>query len=427
MTTQSTQRPSSRYQAPRKKKVRVQVLALAALLALAASVAASCSDDGEQAVVIGYLTGSGVGEDVHSQVVDLAVEHFNEAGGIAGLPVAVLGRNTDNDPKQAVAMAEELVDTFGAIGFVGPGTSISTVSVSEAVTSPNKLILISPSATSPTISTLDDGDFTFRAAISDVLQGKVLADLAWEEGYRNVAVIHVEDPYGAGLAEQFEITFTDLGGTVTLVSYLFDSKPSYEAELIEASAEGEEVLVVIGHRADTIKYVPMAIESGYFQNFLFADASKSPGQLEEIGWDSLEGSLGTSAGAPPDREEAVAFREAFQTHYEREMSADAFVAESYDAAVLVGLAVAKAGGTGDREAIRDGLRAVAGPGGEKVGPGIEGIARALELIAEGEEINYEGASGSLDFDENGDVSGTIEIWQVKGGEIVSTGRFLSPQ
>ena len=94
--------------------------------------------------------------------------------------------------------------------------------------------------------------------------------------------------------------------------------------------------------------------------------------------------------------------------------------------MLIALAAAKAGTTTDSVAIRDALRSIANPPGEAVGPGVEGIKKALMLIDEGKDINYEGAAGTVDFDENGDVTGYIEIWKVEGGEIKSTGRFELP-
>ena len=102
------------------------------------------------------------------------------------------------------------------------------------------------------------------------------------------------------------------------------------------------------------------------------------------------------------------------------------MAEHYDATVLVALAAAKAGSTTDSAAIRDSLRFVANAPGEVVGPGRDEIAKALALIADGKDINYNGAGGDIEFDENGDVFGTIEIWQIKDGEISSTGRFELP-
>ena len=94
--------------------------------------------------------------------------------------------------------------------------------------------------------------------------------------------------------------------------------------------------------------------------------------------------------------------------------------------MLIALAAAKAGTTTDSAAIRDALRDVANPPGTVVGPGVEGVKMALELIAAGEDVNYEGAAGNVDFDENGDVVGYIEIWAVTGGMIISTGQFVLP-
>ena len=103
-----------------------------------------------------------------------------------------------------------------------------------------------------------------------------------------------------------------------------------------------------------------------------------------------------------------------------------FLAQTYDTVVLIALAAAKAGTITDSKAIRNALRDVAtGPGIEVSGEP-EGIKEALKLIADGKDIDYEGVSGSLEFNESGDVNGTIEIWKIEGGEIVSTGRFEFP-
>ncbi|MBO83713.1 MAG: amino acid ABC transporter substrate-binding protein, partial [Actinobacteria bacterium] len=108
------------------------------------------------------------------------------------------------------------------------------------------------------------------------------------------------------------------------------------------------------------------------------------------------------------------------------ISQNPYMAETYDAVILIALAAEKAGTTTDSAKIRDALRDVATAPGEVVGPGVAGLTRAFELIADGKDINYEGAGGSQDFDSNGDVASTIEIWQVKGGEIASTGRYELP-
>ena len=145
---------------------------------------------------------------------------------------------------------------------------------------------------------------------------------------------------------------------------------------------------------------------------------------EAVGVEHLEGTYGTAAGTP-----ITAIRQAFEDAYEEAFAVVPplpYLDTTYDAVVLIALAAEKAGTTTDSEAIRDALRDIANPPGEVVGPGVDDIRRALELIQDGEDINYEGAGGSQDFDVNGDVSSTIEIWKIENGEIVSTGRFELP-
>ena len=194
---------------------------------------------------------------------------------------------------------------------------------------------------------------------------------------------------------------------------------------MEKATEGDpDVLLAISYPGQAEVYLRESLEGRYSDTFLFVDATKSPDMMEVVGWDALEGMLGTAQGSP----DSPSLRE-FQSSYADIHGAPPehpFIAENYDAAVLIALAAVKAGTTTDSVAIRDALRSIANPPGEAVGPGVEGIKKALMLIDEGKDINYEGAAGTVDFDENGDVTGYIEIWKVEGGEIKSTGRFELP-
>ena len=141
--------------------------------------------------------------------------------------------------------------------------------------------------------------------------------------------------------------------------------------------------------------------------------------------DVLEGTLGTAAGSPKT-DAQVTFNKSYADAFGIGEPTHPYSGETYDAVVLIALAAAKAGNTTDATAIRDALRSIANPPGAVVGPGVDGIKQALMLIADGKDINYEGAGGTVDFDDNGDVVGPIEIWKVEGGEIKSTGRFEVP-
>ncbi len=356
--------------------------------------------------------------------VELAAAHVNRAGGVQGASMIIISRDTAVNPVQGVDSARALVDVENTVAIVGALSSGVTIAVAESVTIPKGSVLISGASTAPSITVLDDNDFVFRTAPSDASQGVVLGNLANDEGYATAGVLYINNAYGEGLANQFEQTFTSLGGTVTAKVPHEDAQPTYVSELEKATDGDPDVLVTISYPGQAEIYLREAIEGGYADTFLFVDGLKTPELMAKLDAAAIEGTLGTAPGGP-DRPEKAAFESAYLGEFGYPVS-HPFMAEHYDAAVLIALAAAKAGSTTDSAAIRDALREVANGPGEIVGPGRDGIARAFSLIAAGRDINYEGASGIVDLDANGDVFGPIEIWKVEGGEIVSTGRFETP-
>ena len=357
--------------------------------------------------------------------VELAADHVNRAGGVGGASMVIISRDTAVNPVQGVDGAKALVDVENAVAIVGALSSGVTIAVAQSVTVPQETLLISGASTAPGITVLEDNDFLFRTTPSDASQGVVLARVAQEQGYGKVGIMYLNNAYGEGLANQFEESFTALGGQVTARVPHEDVQPTYASELDKATEGDPDALAVLSYTGQASVYVREALEGDYADKFLFADGTKGSEWIEGINaWEALDGSLGTaqgSAGSPS--------KDAFESAYTESYGAPPshpFMGEHYDAAVLTALAAAKAGSTTDSAAIRDALRFVANAPGEVVGPGRNEIARALALLADGQDINYNGAGGDIEFDENGDVFGTIEIWQIKDGEISSTGRFELP-
>ncbi|MYB15541.1 MAG: ABC transporter substrate-binding protein [Chloroflexi bacterium] len=349
------------------------------------------------------------------QAVRLAAEHVNAAGGVLdGRMIEILTEDGATSDVISVDAARKLVNVEGVSALVGPLSSGITLAIANAVTVPNQVPQISPSATAPSLTLLEDDDFVFRTAPSDAFQGVVLADLAWELGYRNAAVLFINNAYGQGLADQFAESFAALGGQVTAVAHE-SGQPSYASELAQASANGPDVLIAVSYPVSAGVYIREAIDSGAADTFLFVDGSRSEDLIAAVGAEDLEGAYGTAPGAV-DNEGTQRFDAEFAA-----FAPDAggiFLRESYDAAILFALAI-EAAGSDDPVAVRDALRAVAGGSGVEIGPGAAEIARALELLRDGQEINYQGASGPVDLDANGDVSGAMEIWKIENGQIVS--------
>ncbi len=389
---------------------------IAAVAALGLLVGA-CGDD--SSVKVGSvmdLTGdlAEYGPPMDDAVV-LAAKHFNDAGGVlGGRQIEIISEDGGTSDVIAVDAARKLADVEGVSAIVGPLASGITIAVANAVTIPNQTPLISPSATAPSITVLDDDNFVFRSAPSDAFQGVILAELANSLGYESAGVLFINNAYGQGLADQFEESFTAMGGQVTKVAHE-SGQPSYASELAKAAANSPDVIVAVSYPVSAGVYVREAIESGVADTFLFVDGTKSEDLITAVGAQNLEGMYGTA----PEAVEGSASKQ-FDGDYSAEYGATTlpFIRESYDAAVIVGLAI-EAAGSDDPVAVRDAMRAVSGPPGVEVGPGANEIERALELLRDDQEINYQGASGPVDLDENGDVAGAMGIWTIQGGALVT--------
>ena len=360
----------------------------------------------------------------HRNASALAADHVNQAGGVLGTVVTIIARDTATSPVQGVDSARALVEIGKVVAIVGALASGVTIPVAESVTVPNGILQISAASTSPALTVLADNDFLFRTTVSDAIQGVIMGRLAKELGYNSASALYINNAYGQGLAEQFKAAFEEAGGTVQELVPHEGVQPTYASELTKATAGNPDVLAAISYPESAEVYLREAIEGDYIDTFLLCDGTKSPDMNEAVGVGHLEGTYGTAPGAPITDARLI-----FDAAYEASFATVPplpFMAETYDAVVLIALAAEKAGTTTDSAAIRDALRDVANPPGEVVIPGIDGIKRALYLIQQGKDINYEGAGGSQDFDENGDVISTIEIWKIEGGAIVSTGRYELP-
>jgi len=360
----------------------------------------------------------------HRNAGQLAADHINLAGGIQGAPIVIVARDDATNPVQGVDSARALVDIDRVAAIVGALSSGVSIAVAESVTGPSQILQISAASTSPAITVLADNDFLFRTTVSDAVQGVIMGRLAHELGYGTASALYVNNAYGQGLAEAFKASFEAAGGKILELVPHEMVQPTYASELSKATAGNPDVLAAISYPESARIYLREALEGGYIDTFILCDGTKSPDMNEAVGVDKLEGTHGTAAGSP-----MTDARRIFEADFESAFAVVPplpYIDTTYDAVVLIALAAEKAGTTTDSVAIRNALRDVANPPGEIVGPGIDGIAKALELIRDGKDINYEGAGGSQDFDENGDVISTIEIWKIEKGKIVSTGRYELP-
>ncbi|MEX1081974.1 MAG: ABC transporter substrate-binding protein [Halofilum sp. (in: g-proteobacteria)] len=353
--------------------------------------------------------------------IELAAQEINAAGGVRGQDLAIRVGDSQTRPQSGTDAAQRLISIEGVEGIVGGLSSGVTIPVAQSVTSEEGIPQISPASTSPVITGLDDNDFLFRTVPSDAFQGRALAEIVDAKGFDTVSALYINNDYGEGLAESFREAFEETGGSIAASLAYESGNASYRGELARAADGGAEALVLIGYPENGVTILRQALEGGHFREFVFTDGMKAPEIIDAIGAEYLNGSAGTAAQAQTDTDAATNFRSAYEKAY-GEVPPKPYIDTAYDAVYLLALAAEQAE-DGGGEALRDELRAVANPPGEVVLPGEWDKAR--QLIADGQEINYEGASGAVDFDDHGDVAGTFAHWVIRDGEIV-TERVFTP-
>lgn len=342
--------------------------------------------------------------------VKLAADEVNAGGGILGGKLETVVGDTTGSAQGAVDAATKLVNVENVSAVVGALMSGTTIAAANAVIVPTGILQVSPTATSPDLTTMKDNDWVYRVVPSDAFQGRMLAKLVLEQGIKKVALTYANNDYAAPLAQGFAEAYKSGGGEITGEVKHEEKQPSYSSELATLSKGGPEALVIIAYAGDSgLTLVKESLENGLFNRFIGTDGLRDNLLIEKIGADNLKTSFFTSPSSP-DSDAGKKFDEiytkAFQTTKDK-----IFIGQVYDSMMLTALAIEKAGST-DRTKVRDALREVANAPGEKVGPG--DWQKAKEMIDAGKDVDYQGATGDMEFDANGDVAGVIGHFVVDG-------------
>lgn len=338
---------------------------------------------------------------------NLAAEHVNAQGGLLGGDnYNLILADSQCDPKAGVDAGGKVVNVEQVVAIIGASCSGATNGMVQSVTIPAGVVSLSDSATAPSITDLEDGDLVFRVAPSDAYQGLAIAQLAIDQGYKKLAMTYANDDYNAGIAAVFEQAFQDLGGEITANQAHEPNKASYRSEISTLSGNDAEGLAIFAYYGGSgITIIRNSLENGLFDKFMAADGMFDASVIEQIGADILRDNIFITQSASDYADDSYkAFADAFEATGNDPVAP--YAAHGYDASFLLALAIEKAG-SADRGAIGAALREVASGPGTVIRPGEWEKAKAA--IAAGEDINYEGASGNVDFDEAGDVGGIYSV------------------
>lgn len=318
---------------------------------------------------------------------ELAIKEVSDSGLLldGSTVTSVRGDTGCIDSALATVTAERMITGDGVSGIVGGMCSGETGAQLANVALPNGMVMISPSATSPGLSTVEDNGLFFRTSPSDARQGQVMSDILGDRGFTTVAVTYTNNDYGKGLADAFQAAFEESGGTVTVSAAHEDGKADYSAEVATLASAGGEVLIVAGYvDQGGAGIINGSLDTGAFDLFMFPDGMVSEA-LETNFAAMTEGSFGQNPGTDSP---GVALFQAMGDEAGFNPT-NAFSAESYDAAALILLAMAAAGSS-DPQVYKNNVMDVANAPGEEIFPGE--LAKALQIIADGGEVDFVGAT-----------------------------------
>jgi len=355
------------------------------------------------------------------KAADLALDQIQSAVEEVGAEhtVEVVHEDTQTDAQAGVQAARKLVDAENSTCLAGAWASSVSIPVARSVATRENVLQISPASTSDEISPLEDDGLMNRTSPPDRFQGPALAD-AMEEALggaqgKTVNIGARNDAYGTGLSDTFGEAWRGKGGQIGERVVYDPEQPSYNSEARQIASGNPDAWVIVDFPETYQKVGPALVRTGDWdpeQTFI-TDGLASSGLPGDAGRQATEGMRGTAPGSP----ETGSASEAFDTLYTDAPGPErqTFDAQNFDAVILCYLAAVAAGSTDGADMAGE-LRDITGPGGDKYT--WEQLPDAIRALQDGNDIDYEGASGPIDLNEDGDpTAGVYDLFRYRNGEI----------
>ncbi len=411
--------PSDRQKSENHRSSSAMMLALmslsASVLLTSCQGGDSAAGDGLKLGILAPTTGdlSSIGQNWPA-AVQLAVDTINECGGVNEAQVSLIAEDDQTDPSAGSSAMTKLAEVDRVAGVVGSfASSVSGAAVDIAVR--NKVMMVSPGSTSPVFTErAQNGEFDgywARTAPPDTYQSQALAALAQKQGFKNISTVAINNDYGVGFEQQFIEAFTKTGGNIVGKPVRYDPKAAtLDSEAKSAFDSKPDAIAAVLYAETGSVLLKSAFEQGLSEGvtILLTDGVYSDDFVQQVGKTAdgksiIAGALGTVPGA--DGKALKQFTALWNEKTGKELTA--YVPHNWDAAMLMMLA-AEASDANTGDGIKSQILEVANAPGTEV----TDACKAMELVRNGEEINFQGASGNVDIDENGDVVGSYDVWQV---------------
>jgi branched-chain amino acid transport system substrate-binding protein len=378
-------------------------LGIIACAAMVVSTACSGSAGDGDTIKFGWL--NGITGDYSSYyepsqaAVTLAIEEINDNGGVLGKKVELVTADNLSTVEGAVQGFSRLVDVENVVA-VGGVESTGGLAILDSANE-LEIPVFCPGCGTPELDT-GAGEYMFRITGSDSDGGTIAAQFARDQGVKRVAVMAQNTEGMSEPADIFTRVFEGSGGEVVADVRFNPGRSSYQAELAQAfDAKPDAVYLAAGHEAASVIFREWQ-RRGYGGKFFVSPDLVTPpiGSLMP----ELENGVAVGAIAAYDTDSPAykSFAERFKAKTGQDPAAGVYDANQYDEYIALALAITKAQSTEGADIIAA-IPEVLNPEGTVV----YSYADGLKELEAGNEINYHGASGSLDLNENNNLAAPL--------------------
>jgi branched-chain amino acid transport system substrate-binding protein len=346
--------------------------------------------------------------------VELAVREINDAD--LGITVEAIYRDSGDTTTDTATVSVTDLLSQNVTAIVGAASSGVSLTVIDQITDAG-VLQISPANTSPAFTNYEDDGLYFRNAPSDLLQGEVLGNLIAEDGAATLGMLVLNDAYGTGLASALKATFEAAGGEVVAEALFNEGDANFDAQISTVTAAAPDAIAIITFDQAKV-VVPALVGTGYPGNQLYFVDGNLADYSADFEPGLVEGAKGTLPGL--DVSTLGNFQDRL-LEVDPDLTEFSYAAEAYDAVILLALAALAAGST-DGADMAAKMQEISGGSGD--GEKATDFASAAAIIADGGIVDYDGASGPITFDENGDpTEATIGIFEYAADNTYLGGRL----
>jgi branched-chain amino acid transport system substrate-binding protein len=323
--------------------------------------------------------------------IEIAVKEINAAGGIKGNPVKVIFEDSKDSPQATVSAFQKLTSMDKVKVIIGPMTSGEVLAVAP-IAQRDHIVVVTPTGTSPKIS--DAGEYIYRGCTRIDKQASVLTKYAKDTmKTTKVAILFSNEPYGKGCNDLFTKFFADLGIPVVIAESFMVGDRDFSAQLTKINQSAFDLLFIPGYLQETAPAISQARKMGITAASMGVYGDMAPKYIELAG-KAAEGHVNASEY---NEEYNTPTNKKFMKEYFKIVKADPnephnimFAAITYDMTRMVAKAIAEKGDNPD------------------------GIRAFLDTTK-----NFDGVTGKLSFDANGDVvKQGVYLFKVVNGKYV---------